>query len=163
VVPAGHEGPDYEAATIRDLRRGRAGLAFAGSRAWDGFGARSLRALSAPLLIDSYPLQERILSSGLVDTMLEQLRPQGLVGIGILPGSIRRPLGIAHPLAAPSDYKGLRIGTQQSRMADATLRTLGARPQRLPAAVSAWRGSTASSTALPQSRPSAWMPMARTS
>ena len=140
IVPAGHEGADYEAATIRDVQDGRADLAFAASRAWDEFGARSLRALGAPFLVDSYPLQDRVLTSGLAGSMLEELQPLGLVGIGILPGPIRRPFGVASALAAPSDFRGLTIGTQQSRVADATLRALGARPQRLPAAVSSLAG-----------------------
>jgi TRAP-type C4-dicarboxylate transport system substrate-binding protein len=140
IVPAGHEGGDYEAATIRDVQDGRADLGFAASRAWDDFGARSLRALGAPFLVDSYPLQERVLTSGLVDSMLDELQPAGLVGIGILPGPIRRPFGVATALAAPSDFRGLTIGTQQSRVADATLRALGARAQRLPAALSSLAG-----------------------
>src|SRR5262245_19712593 len=139
-VPAGHDGVEYEAATIRDVQNGRADLAFAASRAWDEFGARSLRALGAPFLVDSYPLQERVLTSGLIGSMLEELRPMGVVGIGILPGPIRRPLGVARALAAPSDFSGLTIGTQQSRVADGTLRALGARPQRLPAAVDSLAG-----------------------
>jgi TRAP-type transport system periplasmic protein len=130
IVEAGHEGSDYEAATIRDMRRGRADLAFAGSRAWDEFGVQSLRALSAPLLIDSYRLQERVLTSELADEMLEELRPLGLVGIGIQPGPIRRPLGVEQRLAATGDFTGLTIGTQQSSVADATLRALGAAPRR---------------------------------
>src|SRR5262245_15354218 len=97
----GHDGVDYEEATIRDVQDGRADLASAGSRAWDEFGARSLRALGAPFLVDSYPLQEAVLTSGLVDSMLEELQPLGLVGIGILPGPIRRPLGVANTLAEP--------------------------------------------------------------
>jgi TRAP-type C4-dicarboxylate transport system substrate-binding protein len=140
VAPADHDGADYEAATIRDVQDGRADLAFAGSRAWDEFGARSLRALGAPFLVDSYPLQERVLTSGLVGSMLDELQPLGLAGIGILPGPIRRPLGVANTLAASSDFRGLTIGTHQSRVADATLRALGARPQRLPAAVSSLAG-----------------------
>jgi TRAP-type transport system periplasmic protein len=135
IVKAGHEGPEFEADTIRDMRRGRADLAFAGSRAWDEFGVERLRALNAPLLIDSYRLQERVLASNLVDPMLEELRPLGLVGIGILPGPIRRPLGAEQRLAAPDDFRGLTIGTQQSRVADATLRALGADPRRYPAGV----------------------------
>jgi len=140
IVAAGHDGADYEAATIRDVQDGRADLAFAGSRAWDEFGAHSLRALGAPFLIDSYPLQEAVLTSGLANSMLDELQPLGLVGIGILPGPIRRPLGVANPLASPSDFLGLTIGTQQSGVADATLRALGARPQRLPAHVTSLTG-----------------------
>ena len=49
-------------------------------------------------------------------------------------------------LAAPGDFQGLTIGTQQSNVADATLRALGARPRRLPVDVHRRaRGSTASS------------------
>jgi TRAP-type C4-dicarboxylate transport system substrate-binding protein len=140
VVPAGHEGPDFEAATIRDIQQGRADLAFAASRAWDEFGAHRLRALGAPFLIDSYRLEERVLTSDLVEPMLEELRRSELEGIGILPGPIRRPLGATDALAAPSDYRGLTIGTQQSRVADATLRALGAQPQRLPADVTTMEG-----------------------
>jgi TRAP-type C4-dicarboxylate transport system substrate-binding protein len=139
-VSAGHDGADYETATIRDVQDGRADLAFAGSRAWDEFGARSLRALGAPFLVDSYPLQEAVLTSGLVDSMLDELQPMGLVGIGILPGPIRRALGVANTLASPGDFRGLTIGTQQSHVADATLRALGARPQRLPAHVTRLAG-----------------------
>ena len=136
VVHGHDEGPDYEASTIREMRRGRADLAFAASRAWDEFGVDSLRALHAPLLIDSYELQERVLESELVDPMLEELQPLGLVGIGILPGPIRRPLGAAHRLAAPRDFRGLTIGTQQSRVADADRCARSARARaRLPAAV----------------------------
>lgn len=140
VVTADHDGADYEAATIRDVQNGRAELAFAGSRAWDEFGAHSLGALGAPFLVDSYPLQEAVLTNELVDSMLEELQPLGLVGIGILPGPIRRPLGIANTLAAASDFRGLTIGTQQSRVADATMRALGARPHRLPADVTSLAG-----------------------
>jgi TRAP-type transport system periplasmic protein len=136
VVRGNYDGADFEADAIRDMQHGRADLAFAGSRAWDEFGAHSLRALSAPLLIDSYRLQERALTQELVDPMLEELRPLRLVGIGILPGNIRRPLGVAQALAAPADFRRLTIGTQQSRVADATLRALGARPRRFPADVS---------------------------
>ena len=65
--------------------------------------------------------------------MLAELRPLGLVGIGILPGPIRRPLGGTRRLAKPDDFRGLTIGTSQSRVADTTMRALGATPRRLPA------------------------------
>jgi TRAP-type C4-dicarboxylate transport system substrate-binding protein len=135
VVRGNYDGANFEADAIRDMQNGRADLAFAGSRAWDEFGARSLRALSAPLLIDSYRLQGRVLTSEIVKPMLDELRPLGLVGIGILPGNMRRPLGVAQALAAPADFRQLTIGTQQSRVAGATLRALGARPRRFPADV----------------------------
>jgi TRAP-type C4-dicarboxylate transport system substrate-binding protein len=133
VVDGLDEGLDYEARTIRAMRQGIADLSFAGTRAFDEFGALRLRALDAPLLIDSYRLEGRVLRSDLVAPMLAELRPLGLVGIGVLPGPIRRPLGGTRPLARPGDFRGLTIGTSQSRVADTTMRALGATPRRLPA------------------------------
>ena len=118
----------FENGLIGDVRSGKADLGVVGSRAWDSVGVTSLRALVAPLLIDSYALQDRILRSPLMREMLKGLRPLGLVGVGVLPGPLRKPLGITRPLLGPSDYERLRIGVQQSRVADATMRALGATP-----------------------------------
>ena len=124
---------DSENGLIGDVSAGKADLGVAGSRAWDSAGVSSFRALSAPLLINSYALQDRVLRSPVTGQMLRGLRPLGLAGIGVLPGPLRKPLGMARPLLRPSDYAGLRIGVQQSRVADATMRALGATPVRFPA------------------------------
>ena len=124
---------DSENGLIGDVGAGKADLGVAGSRAWDSAGVSSFRALSAPLLITSYALQDRVLRSPVTGQMLRGLRPLGLAGIGVLPGPLRKPLGIARPLLRPSDYAGLRIGVQQSRVADATMRALGATPVWFPA------------------------------
>jgi TRAP-type C4-dicarboxylate transport system substrate-binding protein len=136
------DGLDYERQVFRRMQEGEADLAAMGTRAWDDFGGVGLAALNAPFLVDSYPLQERIFTSDLVPTLLEELRPAGFQGIGILPGPLRRPLGLAGPLATPADFRGLTIGTQQSHVADATLTALGATPQRLPSDVAAPNGLT---------------------
>jgi TRAP-type C4-dicarboxylate transport system substrate-binding protein len=119
---------DFETGLIGDVRAGKADLGAAGSEAWASVGVNSFRALNAPLLINSYALQDRVLRDPMIGQMLQGLRPLGLVGIGLLPGPLRKPFGISRPLLKPSDYAGLRIGTQQSRVADATMRGLGARP-----------------------------------
>jgi TRAP-type C4-dicarboxylate transport system substrate-binding protein len=122
----------YENGLIRDVRAGKADLGVVGSRAWDSVGVNSFRALNAPLLIDSYALQDRVLRSPMIGQMLQGLRPLGLFGFGVLPGPFRKPLGITRPLLKPADYAGLRIGVQQSLVADATMRALGARPVWFP-------------------------------
>src|SRR5499427_10304030 len=122
-----------ETGLIGDVRAGKADLGVVGSRAWDSVGVDGFRALGAPLLIDSYALQDRVLRSPMIGQMLAGLRPLGLAGIGMLPGPLRKPLGIARPLLKPSDYAGLRFGVQQSRVAAATMRALGATPVWLPA------------------------------
>ena len=79
---------------IRDVEAGKADLGWAGSRAFDNVGVQSFDALHAPLLIDNYPLEHKVLESPLCHEMLEGLEPVGLVGIGILPGPMRKPLGV---------------------------------------------------------------------
>ena len=123
----------YETGLINDVRAGKADLGWAASRAWDSVSVTSLRALHAPLLIDSYAVQERVVQSPLVGEMLAGLEPVGLVGLGVLPGPMRKPLGVSKPLVAPADYAGLTIGVQQSLVADKTMRALGARPVWFPA------------------------------
>ena len=123
----------YETGLINDVAAGKADLGSAGSRSWDSVGVMSLRALHAPLLIDSYAVQERVVQSPLVGEMLAGLEPIGLVGLGVLPGPMRKPLGISKPLVAPADYAGLTIGVQQSLVADETMRALGAKPVWFPA------------------------------
>ena len=58
--------------------------------------------------------------------MLPSLKPLGLVGVGIVPGTLRYPVGLARALLKPTDYGGLRLGEQQSNVAAAAFRALGA-------------------------------------
>src|SRR5215203_1486979 len=46
---------------------------------------------------------------GVVRPMLASLDQLGLEGVGVLPGPLRRPLGVRR-LAAPPDWSGMRIG-----------------------------------------------------
>lgn len=117
---------------IADVKAGKADLGVVGSRAWDSVGVTSFRALTAPLLIDSYALQNRVLRSPMMGQMLQGLRSLGLAGFGMLPGPFRKPLGITRPLLKPADYAGLKIGVQQSLVAGATMRALGATPVWFP-------------------------------
>jgi TRAP-type C4-dicarboxylate transport system substrate-binding protein len=126
--------PRFERGVIADVRSGKADLGAVASRAWDSVGVTSFRALGAPLLVDSFALQERVLESPVAEEMLAELKGSGLIGVGLLPGELRRPLGARGPLLGPSDYRGLRIGLQASRVGLAALRTLGARPVTMSAA-----------------------------
>jgi TRAP-type C4-dicarboxylate transport system substrate-binding protein len=124
----------YESGLIADVRAGKADLGVAGSRAFDSAGVLSMRALGAPLLITSYAAEQAVLASPVTSGLLGALRPAGLIGIGILPGDLFRPDGAIGPLVKPSDYAGRSIGTQQSLVAEETLRALGAHPDRFPVA-----------------------------
>jgi TRAP-type C4-dicarboxylate transport system substrate-binding protein len=125
--------PDYETKLIGDVKTGKADLGWAGTRAFDSVGVASFDALHAPLLLDSYELEQKVLKSPLAGQMLEGLEPLGLVGLGILPGPMRKPLGVAR-LVRPEDYRGRELAIARSRVAENTLRTVGAIPHPIPSA-----------------------------
>jgi TRAP-type C4-dicarboxylate transport system substrate-binding protein len=128
-IATGHRlgDPNSERDTIRDVQAGKAELAWVGARAWETVGIESFRALVAPLLIDSYALQQRVLSSAVVPVMLDSLRPHGLLGLALLPGPLRRVVG-RRPLRNPRDFAGITFSTTPTATARATARALGARP-----------------------------------
>src|SRR5207249_2058387 len=43
-------------------------------------------------------------------------------------GDLRKPLGLTRALVSPSDYRGARVGIRPGKVADATMRALGAIP-----------------------------------
>ena len=164
VVDAGTAGLDYEAATIRSMQKGGADLAFAGTRAWDEFGAKRLRALSAPLLVDSYRLQERVLQE-------RPGRSHARRAATARPGRDRHP---ARPHAAAVRRRAPPGRAERLRGTDDRHPSV-ARGRRDPAALSARARaacrprsrasteSTASSTTQAGSTAPAWTSMGRTS
>jgi TRAP-type C4-dicarboxylate transport system substrate-binding protein len=117
---------DYEQATIADVRRGDVDLALVGARAFDLVGVTSFQGLLAPFLIDNLALQRRVLESDLPGEMLGAVDRLGLVGLGIFPGPLRRPVGLRRPLTHLEDYRGAIVGTRPSALNEKTFRALGA-------------------------------------
>jgi TRAP-type C4-dicarboxylate transport system substrate-binding protein len=124
--------PDYEANLIHDVKAGKADLGWAGTRAFDDVGVPSFDALHAPLLIDSLALERQALESPIVPEMLGGLKPAGVVGLGMLPGPLRRPLGVTR-LVRPQDYQGATVALQRSQVGAETLHALGAKGVNLAA------------------------------
>jgi hypothetical protein len=58
--------------------------------------------------------------------MLAGVEPLGLVGVALVPGALRYPLGITEELIAPADYADTTIGIRPSGVAAATFGALGA-------------------------------------
>ena len=113
----------YEQGTIADVRnadvrpraRGRARLGCGRSeelqraRGSVPRGQLRARAASARELVDR--------------RMLDGVEPLGLVGIAVVPGELRRPLGLSRALVRPADYRGARAESarQESRTRRSTL------------------------------------------
>jgi len=123
------EGPDFEEQLLNDLKGERVDLAALGSRVFDFTDAHALGALTAPLLINGHDAEEKVLSAPVARRMISEVDGDGLTGIGLLPGGLRRPLGARTPLLGPADYKGRTIGIMESEVAAATMRALGAKPE----------------------------------
>jgi TRAP-type transport system periplasmic protein len=119
-------GGNAEINLIRDVNAGKADLGWAGTRVFDELGDPAFNPLHAPLLIDSYDLEEKVLSDDVVEPMLKSLDDLELQGIGVLPGPLRRPLG-KHPLRGPDDWAGTRISYSGGDQIERALRSLGAK------------------------------------
>ena len=125
--------PNAERGTIEDVKAGKVDMAWVGARVFDTLDVTSFQALLAPLLVDSYDLEERVFESEIPTSMLEGVEELGVVGIGVLPGPIRRVLGVSHPLLEPSDFERQVIGGAENELSVGTFQALGATLEALPA------------------------------
>jgi TRAP-type C4-dicarboxylate transport system substrate-binding protein len=124
----GDYAPSNEAQVAHAVAAGTVDLGWAGSEVFDTIGVPGFRALSAPMLIDSYPLETAVLESPLPARMLVGLSTVHLTGLAVLGDGLRRPVGVHRPLLAPADWHGLSIGTYRSGVQEQAIRALGATP-----------------------------------
>ena len=126
---AGGDGvPDVESRLAKSVRDGDYDLGWIGARAWDELGVRSFQALQTPFLVTNYALLERVMRSPLQEKMLAGLDGYGVVGLALVPGLLRHPVGFRGPLVSLADFAGVRVRTNPSRVTDAIVRALGATP-----------------------------------
>ena len=123
---------DYETGTIADITAGEVDLGWVGARAFDTVGVMSFQALLAPMLVDSHELQAAVFDAGIPEQMLAGVEALDAVGIGVLPGPMRKLLGKADPYLTPENFRGDAIGLQASAVAEQTFTALGATTVRLP-------------------------------
>ncbi|MEU0095162.1 hypothetical protein [Kribbella sp. NPDC006257] len=117
-----------EAELIRSVEAGEVDLAVVPARAWHARGIKDFDALSAPMAVDSLTLEQQVLASDVAADMLTSVSAIGLAGIGILPGPMRKPVGITRKLLGPADFRGARIGLSASEVGMRALQALGATP-----------------------------------
>ena len=124
--------PMYEHRIIDDVAAGTYDVAWVAPRPWHARGVTSFDALIAPFLVDSYALQDAVLDSDLEQEMLAGLEGTGLVGLGILPGPLRRIAMVGGDFRTPEDLRGKLVGTGDSEIAARTYEALGATTRSMP-------------------------------
>lgn len=126
----GAYAPDAEVREVGAVAAGKLDLGWVGSRVFDVLGVRSFDALSAPMLIDSYPLEGAVLRSRIPDRMLGALERLHVTALGMLGNSLRRPISVQRPLLSPTFWRGTSFGTYRSEVQESAIHALGARPVR---------------------------------
>jgi TRAP-type transport system periplasmic protein len=124
----GENVPDGERQVVRDVAAGRYDLGVVGTRIFDTLGVDSFQALTAPMLIDSYPLQRAVLGSGIPARMMLALDKLHVRGLGVLADGLRKPIAVRKPLLGPADWRGITFAAFRSRESSEAIRALGAKP-----------------------------------
>lgn len=124
----GGYGPRAEQDVAGLVRSGKLAAALMPARAWDELGVTSLQALQAPFLVSSEELVERIVQSELAEELLAGLDKAGVVGLTLIPESLRHPVGFARPLLTAEDFAGATIRAPLSSASYRLLEALAAKP-----------------------------------
>src|SRR5215471_17931965 len=124
----GEDTPGGEQQVVRDVAAGKYDLGVVGTRVFDTLGIDSFQALTAPMLIDSYPLERAVIGSGIPAQMMRSLGTLHVTGLGILADGLRKPIAVRKPLLGPADWRGVTFAAFRSRESAQAIRALGATP-----------------------------------
>jgi TRAP-type C4-dicarboxylate transport system substrate-binding protein len=91
-------------------------------------GVTSFQALQAPMLIDSYALEQAVLTAGIPGQMMPGLAEVGVRGLAVVADGLRRPIAVKQPLVGVGDWRGITFGTNRSEVQVQAIRALGATP-----------------------------------
>ena len=122
---------DAEQQVVRDVAGNDVDLGWVGTRVFDTMGVKSFQALTAPMLVDSYALENAVIESGITDQMMEGLDELEVVGLGVLADGLRNPIGVTAPILGPADWRGITFGTLRSNGQAEAIRALGATPAQI--------------------------------
>jgi TRAP-type C4-dicarboxylate transport system substrate-binding protein len=123
---------EAERLLIEDVRDGTVGIAVVGVRVLDTLGIDNLQPLIAPMVIDSYELQQAVFESDLPARMLGPLDELGVTALAVLPGLLFRVIGTHQAFRDADDFAGKVIFTRDSALAVDIFDALGATAQPWP-------------------------------
>jgi TRAP-type transport system periplasmic protein len=124
----GENAPGGEQQVVRGVAAGRYDLGVVGTRVFDTLGVNNFQALTAPMLIDSYPLERAVIGSGIPAQMMRSLDTLNVTGLGVLADGLRKPIAVRKPLLGPADWRGITFAAFRSRESSEAIRALGATP-----------------------------------
>jgi TRAP-type transport system periplasmic protein len=127
----GDYADDAEQQVVRAVAAGKVDLGWAGARVFDAIGVTSFQALQAPMLVDSYALEQAVVASDMPGQMLQGLDKVGVRGLGVLPDGLRKPIAVKHPVLGLEDWRGITFGTLKSQGQAQAIRSLGATPMEV--------------------------------
>ena len=119
---------------LNDVSGGTVEMGAVSTAIFDTRAVNVFQPLQAPFLITNYGLDKAVLGGSIGKSMLESPNGPaklGLVGLGILEGGLRKPLGRVKALVSPGDFVGAKIRAPQSVVLSAGLKSLGAEPTPL--------------------------------
>lgn len=128
---AGPGQDDWDQQIARMVAGGELDMAMVPARAWDTEGVTSLRALHAPLLVDSEELVGEIVTGDLAGDMLAGLDEAGVTGLALLPEGLRHIFSFGEPVLVPGDLEGGTVRSPMSATTFALFEALGATPDDL--------------------------------
>lgn len=130
---AGPEARDWDQRVARQVVAGDLDLGLVPARAWDTEGVDSLRVFSAPMLLDSYGLVAKVVTSNLGDDALAGLEGVGVTGLALVPEGLRHVFAFSDAMTSPKDFVGTTVRTPRSDTGYALFEAWGAVPADLTA------------------------------
>ena len=119
--------PDAEQQVVQGVADGTYDLGVVGTRVFDTMGVNSFRALTAPMLIDSYGLEGAVIASDIPTSMLRSLDQLHVAGLGIMGDGLEKPIGTVKALLGPNDWRGIGFGVNRSGAIASAIDALGAK------------------------------------
>lgn len=91
-------------------------------------GVREFEVFDLPYLFDGYDSLHRITQGPVGKELLKKLEDKGILGLGFWDNGFKQ-MSANKPLKKLTDFKGLKLRIQSSKILDAQMRALGANPQ----------------------------------
>ena len=118
---------DNDGDAVKRLQAGQADISVIRSDALDEAGATSVAALTAPFAVTNEDQAERISTDPIAAKLLAGLDRIGLVGLRLVPGGLRHPVGYKTPLLGLDSWKDQVINTRRGPGVERIITALGAR------------------------------------